>query len=53
MPEDDPLPRVNRRSALAAIGTGAGSVVGIDALSQRAVAWDRFDAVSVGAERCG
>jgi hypothetical protein len=43
MTDDDDLPRVNRRSALAAIGTGAGTVVGIDALSERAIAWDRFD----------
>jgi hypothetical protein len=43
MTEDDPTPHVNRRSALAAIGTGAGAVVGIDALSERALAWDRFD----------
>jgi hypothetical protein len=43
MSEDDQLPSVNRRSALAAIGTGAGTVVGLDAFSQRAVAWDRFD----------
>jgi hypothetical protein len=43
MSEEDRLPRVNRRRALAAIGTGAGTVVGLEALSERAIAWDRFD----------
>lgn len=35
--------RLNRRSALSALGVGAGTVVGLGAFSGTATAWERFD----------
>jgi hypothetical protein len=43
MTEGDSLPRVNRGCTLTAIGMTAGTVVGLDAPSERAIAWARFD----------
>jgi hypothetical protein len=50
MTDEDAVTRVNRRSALAAIGTGAGTVAGVHALSERVIAWDRFDVCFRGCE---
>lgn len=43
MPDSDNTFSLDRRSTLKALGTGAGAVAGIGAISGTAAAWERFD----------